>query len=74
MVEIGNPGPVICDVAKSEEADLLVLGSHGRGTIRRTLMGSVCTYCVHHAHLPVLVVPNAVRHKLCGHNNKPAKT
>ena len=70
MVETGNPGEVICSVAKDEEVDLLVVGSRGRGTIRRTLMGSVSTYCVHHAHVPVMVVPHADRHKHHGCDNK----
>jgi nucleotide-binding universal stress UspA family protein len=45
-------------VALGEElgAGLIVLGSRGRGGIRRALMGSVSDSVVRHAHCPVLVV------------------
>jgi nucleotide-binding universal stress UspA family protein len=36
-------------------AQLLVVGSHGRGEIPGMHLGSVATYCVHHAPCPVLV-------------------
>lgn len=38
------------------EAGLIVLGSRGRGGLRRALMGSVSDSVVRHAHCPVLVV------------------
>ncbi len=31
------------------------MGTRGMGTIRRTLLGSVSDYVVHHAHCPVTV-------------------
>lgn len=45
-------------VALAEElgADLVVMGSRGRGPIKRLLMGSVSDSVVRHAHCPVLVV------------------
>jgi nucleotide-binding universal stress UspA family protein len=36
-------------------ADLLVVGSHGYGALPGMHLGSVATYCVHHAPCPVLV-------------------
>lgn len=50
-----RPGEAIVDVAKEEHAMLIVMGTRGMGTIRRTLIGSVSDYVVHHAHCPVLV-------------------
>jgi nucleotide-binding universal stress UspA family protein len=43
-------------VETAKDADLLVVGSHGRGLITGTILGSVSNYCVHHAHCPVVVV------------------
>ena len=54
--ESKRPGEVICKLAEDESADLIVIGSRGIGTLRRTILGSVSDYCVHHAHIPVLVV------------------
>jgi nucleotide-binding universal stress UspA family protein len=42
--------------AAAENADLLVIGSHGRGEMPGMHLGSVASYCVHHAPCPVVVV------------------
>lgn len=42
------------------DCDLLVLGSRGRGPVRRTLLGSVSTKVLHHASCPVVVLPRGV--------------
>jgi nucleotide-binding universal stress UspA family protein len=51
----GKPGEVIVDLAMEEKASMIVMGTRGLGTIRRTLMGSVSDYVIHHAHCPVVV-------------------
>jgi nucleotide-binding universal stress UspA family protein len=38
-------------------ADLLAVGTHGRGTFKRTVIGSVATQLSHHAPCPLVVVP-----------------
>ncbi|CAI7901529.1 unnamed protein product [Closterium sp. NIES-54] len=54
--EIGDARTVICDQAGELNADLLVVGSRGLGLLTRQVLGSVSSYCVHNAPVPVLVV------------------
>merc|ERR1711868_96845 len=53
----GNPGQVICDISTEKHADLIVMGSRGLNALRRTFLGSVSEYVLHHAHVPTTVVP-----------------
>lgn len=59
-LEIGVPGETLCRVTRQDSASMLVLGSHGRGPLLRTLLGSVAAYCVQYASCPVLVIPAAL--------------
>jgi nucleotide-binding universal stress UspA family protein len=43
-------------VERSKTADLLVVGSRGRGALAGTLLGSVSLHCVTHAECPVVVI------------------
>ena len=52
----GNPAKVLIDVAKKDNADLLVVGSRGRGGFKTLLLGSVSEQCVTHARCPVIVI------------------
>ena len=52
----GEPGEAILEAAKAEGADMIVLGSHGRGPIGRLLLGSVSKHVVRQAAVPVVVV------------------
>jgi nucleotide-binding universal stress UspA family protein len=45
-------------IQSSRDADLLVVGSRGRGAVAATLLGSVSQACVRHARCPVVVVPD----------------
>jgi nucleotide-binding universal stress UspA family protein len=56
---LGHPGDVL--VRASSGADLLVVGSSGRGDIGSVLLGSVGLHCVHHAQCPVVVIPTKQR-------------
>lgn len=52
-----NPGEGIVKTAIELDADMIIMGSRGLGTIRRTILGSVSDYVVHHANVPVVVCP-----------------
>lgn len=54
----GNPEQEIVEIARSWGADLIVVGSHGRGFWGR-LLGSVSDGVLHHAPCSVLVVRHA---------------
>jgi nucleotide-binding universal stress UspA family protein len=54
-VVCGAPDQQLIEIAKDWKADLIVVGSHGRGFWGR-LLGSVSTGVIHHAPCSVLVV------------------
>ncbi|MFI6847276.1 universal stress protein [Kitasatospora sp. NBC_00085] len=55
LCERGRPAQVILE--SSKDACLLVVGSRGSGAWGRLALGSTSTEVVHHARLPVVVVP-----------------
>lgn len=57
----GDPGEMICRVADEVDADVIVLGQTGKGRLARFFLGSVSHHVLHHAHRPVLVVPEEDR-------------
>jgi nucleotide-binding universal stress UspA family protein len=56
LVWEGEPGPAIVEAAESEGADMVVVGSHGRGRVGRLVLGSVSDHVVRNASCPVLIV------------------
>lgn len=52
----GAAGQVIVQVAADVAADVVVVGSHGHGWLKRMVLGSTSQYVVQHARCPVLVV------------------
>jgi len=55
----GRPASSIVDAARAAQADLIVLGSHGRGALGSAVLGSVAAEVVEYATTPVLVVRGA---------------
>jgi nucleotide-binding universal stress UspA family protein len=53
-LQFSAPGPTLVD--RSEDADLIVVGTDGRGALARGLLGSVSSGLVRHARCPVAVI------------------
>ena len=51
----GSPGSAIVDAARREECDVIVIATHGRSGLVRSLLGSVADYVVRNASAAVLV-------------------
>jgi nucleotide-binding universal stress UspA family protein len=56
FVPVGDPVELIVGAAREWRADLVAIGSHGRGGLGRVLLGSVAEGVTRHAPCPVLVV------------------
>lgn len=52
----GHAATAIVDVAAEEQADIIVMATHGRGGLGRAVLGSVADHVVRHAGCPVLLV------------------
>jgi nucleotide-binding universal stress UspA family protein len=50
---------LLIEAARDFQADLLVMGTHGRKGFQRLILGSVAERCVRQADLPVLLIPSA---------------
>ncbi|KAF7142997.1 hypothetical protein RHSIM_Rhsim05G0133000 [Rhododendron simsii] len=54
-VECGDPRDVICKTAEKLGVDMVVMGSHGYGMIKRAFLGSVSNHCAQNVKCPVLI-------------------
>lgn len=54
--KVGPAGETLAKVAESGKFDLIVMGSHGHGTLGNLVMGSVATQVLAHCGVPVLLV------------------
>ena len=52
----GGPAAEILKAGRGWRPDLIVIGTHGRGGVRRFLMGSVAEHVVRRASRPVLTI------------------
>ncbi|HBZ54500.1 MAG TPA: hypothetical protein DEO88_03765, partial [Syntrophobacteraceae bacterium] len=56
IMAVGEPADEILHAAEAGDYDLIVLGSHGRSSLRGFLLGTVHAKILHHARQPVLIV------------------
>jgi nucleotide-binding universal stress UspA family protein len=56
VVDVGSPKRVIVEEAEAWGADLIVIGSHGDGALKRFLLGSVSHAVAMHAPCSVRIV------------------
>jgi nucleotide-binding universal stress UspA family protein len=59
-VQIGVPFEEIVKIAEEERADMIVMGTHGRGGLNRMLLGSVAERVIRLAPCPVPTVREAI--------------
>ncbi len=57
----GVPEEEILHVAREWQANLIVMGTHGRSGLTRMMTGSVADHVIRHAEVPVLVTPPGLR-------------
>ena len=50
-----SAGHAIVKRAEKMGAEMIVLGSHGHGALKRTILGSTTNYVLHHAKVPVMI-------------------
>jgi nucleotide-binding universal stress UspA family protein len=58
IVTIGRPADAIVELAKERGADILVIGTHGYGALKRFMLGSVAEHVLRRAQCPVITVPS----------------
>lgn len=58
LLESGDPAGKIIEYAETDDADVIVTGSHGRSGVQRVLLGSVVEALLHKSRRPVLAIPS----------------
>jgi nucleotide-binding universal stress UspA family protein len=57
LVHLGHPADEILRMADKEGCDLIVLGSHGKGFLEHTFLGSVSRMVLDRTRKPIFIVP-----------------
>ena len=57
LIRPGNPVEEILKVADEEECDVIILGSHSKGFLEQTFLGSVSSSVLLRTRKPVFVIP-----------------
>lgn len=57
LVPRGHPPEEILNAADEEDCDVIVLGTHGKGFLAHTFLGSVSSAVLHRTRKPVFIIP-----------------
>jgi nucleotide-binding universal stress UspA family protein len=57
LVPVGYPPNEILKAADEEHCDVIVLGTHGKGFLAHTFLGSVSSAVLHRTRKPVFIIP-----------------
>ena len=57
LVPLGHPVEEILQAADEEDCDAIVLGTHGKGFLRQTFLGSVAGSVLERTRKPVFIIP-----------------
>jgi nucleotide-binding universal stress UspA family protein len=57
LVLLGHPVEEILKVADEESCDAIILGTHGKGFLRQTFLGSVAVKVLERTRKPVFIIP-----------------
>lgn len=73
LLRHGDPADQIIAAADGWNADLIVIGTHGRGTLARLLLGSTAEAVIRRAPCPVLTIALPHAHLYAGHTPDAAE-
>lgn len=54
--EVGPAGETIAKIAENEKYDLIIMGTHGHGSLGKLVMGSVSTQVLANCSVPVMLI------------------
>ena len=57
LVPVGHPPEAILNAADKEGCDAIVIGTHGKGFLSHTFLGSVSNAVLHRTRKPVFIIP-----------------
>ncbi|HEY5370835.1 MAG TPA: universal stress protein [Hanamia sp.] len=58
LVKEGDTGDAILEAANDSNADIIVMGTHGRRGLDKILMGSVAEKVMRHSKVPLFIIPS----------------
>jgi nucleotide-binding universal stress UspA family protein len=61
LVRNGDFGEAILETASEVNADIIVMGTHGRRGLEKIIMGSVAENVLRHSSIPILIIPTKAK-------------